>query len=105
MVLTIMKHYLLWHDLSCSNPDITCGEFWLASIYVKNEFHYGDLFEEVSFFFDKWNLSSNHILEINKWKTFFFFFFKEFQPIVSAPDDSSLSSDQDTNQFFGVGGD
>ena len=27
-------------------------------------------------------------------------FFREFQPIVSAPDDSSLSLDQDTNQFF-----
>ena len=25
------------------------------------------------------------------------FFLREFQPMVSAPDDSSLSSDQDTN--------
>ena len=28
------------------------------------------------------------------------FFFKEFQLMVSAPNDSSLSLDQDTNQFF-----
>ena len=27
------------------------------------------------------------------------FFSREFQPMVSAPDDSSLSSDQDTNQL------
>ena len=36
-------------------------------------------------------------------QTVFFFFFKrerEFQPMASAPDDSSLSSDQDTNQFL-----
>ena len=33
------------------------------------------------------------------------FFFREFKPMASAPDDSSLSSDQGTNQFFGVGGD
>ena len=31
---------------------------------------------------------------------FFFFFLREFQPMASAPDDSSLSSNQDTNQFF-----
>ena len=31
---------------------------------------------------------------------FFFFFLREFQPMASAPDDSSLSSDQDTNQFL-----
>ena len=31
-------------------------------------------------------------------------FFREFQPMASTPDDSSLSSNQDTNQFFGVGG-
>ena len=30
----------------------------------------------------------------------FFFFLREFQPMTSAPDDSSLSSDQDTNQFL-----
>ena len=29
-----------------------------------------------------------------------FFFFREFQPMASAPDDSSLSSNQDTNQFL-----
>ena len=28
------------------------------------------------------------------------FFEREFQHMVSAPDDSSLSSDQDTNQFL-----
>ena len=28
------------------------------------------------------------------------FFFKGFQPMASAPDDSSLSSNQDTNQFL-----
>ena len=37
----------------------------------------------------KWDRESN-----------FFFFFKEFQLITSAPDDSSLSSNQDTNQFL-----
>ena len=37
---------------------------------------------------------------------FFFFFYliiiilREFQLMASAPDNSSLSSDQDTNQFF-----
>ena len=36
---------------------------------------------------------------------FFFFFLRKFQPMVSALDDNSLSSDQDTNQFFGVDGD
>ena len=30
----------------------------------------------------------------------YFFFFREFQPMVSALDNSSLSSDQDTNQFL-----
>jgi len=28
------------------------------------------------------------------------FFFREFQPMASAPDDTSLLLDQDTNQFF-----
>ena len=40
----------------------------------------------------------------NLWKqgnnNFFFFFFREFQPMASALDDSSLSSDQDINQFL-----
>ena len=31
---------------------------------------------------------------------FFFFFFKEFQPMASIPDDGSLSLNQDTNQFL-----
>ena len=31
---------------------------------------------------------------------FFFFFEKEFQPKAFTPDDSSLSSDQDTDQFL-----
>ena len=30
----------------------------------------------------------------------FFFFFLEFQPMTSIPSDSSLSLDQDTNQFL-----
>ena len=30
----------------------------------------------------------------------FLFFFREFQPMTSASDDSSLLSDQDTNQFL-----
>ena len=30
------------------------------------------------------------------------FFFKEFHPIMSASDDNALSTNQDTNQFFGV---
>ena len=33
----------------------------------------------------------------------FLFFLREFQPMTSTPRDSSLSSDQDTNQFL-VGG-
>ena len=33
-------------------------------------------------------------------KKFFFFFEREFQPIASASDDSSLSSNQDTNWFL-----
>ena len=33
------------------------------------------------------------------WSTFFFFK-REFQPMASSPDDSSLSLDQDTNQFL-----
>ena len=28
------------------------------------------------------------------------FFLREFQPMASAPDDNSLLSDQDTNQFL-----
>ena len=28
------------------------------------------------------------------------FFFKEFQPMASVPDNSSLSPDQDTNNFL-----
>ena len=28
------------------------------------------------------------------------FFFREFQPMASAPDNRSLSSNQDTNQFL-----
>ena len=31
---------------------------------------------------------------------FFFFFLREFQPMAFAPNDSSLSLDQDTNQFL-----
>ena len=30
----------------------------------------------------------------------FFFFFRKFQPMVSTLDDNSLSSNQDTNQFW-----
>ena len=30
----------------------------------------------------------------------FFFFLRECQPMASTPDDSSLSLDQDTNQFL-----
>lgn len=30
----------------------------------------------------------------------FFFFLREFQPMASAPDNNSLSSNQDTNQFL-----
>ena len=39
-------------------------------------------------------------------RSFFFFFLRErerereFQPMVSAPNNSSLSSDEDTNQFL-----
>ena len=31
---------------------------------------------------------------------FFIIIFREFQPMTSAPDDNSLSSDQDINQFL-----
>ena len=34
----------------------------------------------------------------------FLFFLREFQPMTSTPRDSSLSSDQDTNQFLVRGG-
>ena len=34
------------------------------------------------------------------WLNFFFFFEREFQPIASALDDSSLLLDQDTNHFL-----
>ena len=37
---------------------------------------------------------------IYKYYYYFFFFEREFQPMASAPDNSSLSSDQDTNQFL-----
>ena len=30
----------------------------------------------------------------------YFYFFREFQPMAFASDNSSLSSDQDTNQFL-----
>ena len=30
----------------------------------------------------------------------YIYIFREFQPMASAPDDNSLSSDQDTNQFL-----
>ena len=33
---------------------------------------------------------------------FFFFFVREFQPMASASNNNSLSSDQDTNHLFGV---
>ena len=32
--------------------------------------------------------------------SFFFFFLREFQLMTSTPDDNSLSSNQDTNQFL-----
>ena len=38
-------------------------------------------------------------MEDIKWN-FFFFFWREFQPMESVPDENSLSSDQDNNQFF-----
>ena len=34
------------------------------------------------------------------WVFYFLFFFREFQLMTSAPDDNSLSLDQDTNQFL-----
>ena len=37
---------------------------------------------------------------IYKYYYYFFFFEKEFQPIAFIPDNSSLSLDQDTNQFL-----
>ena len=33
-------------------------------------------------------------------QTIFFFFYRKFQLMASTPNDSSLSSDQDTNQFL-----
>ena len=44
------------------------------------------------------NLCEDHIIII--YLRVFFFFFKEFQPMASTPDNHSLSSDQDTNQFL-----
>ena len=34
------------------------------------------------------------------WEQWFFFFFRAFQPMASTPDNSSLSSNQDTNKFL-----
>ena len=34
------------------------------------------------------------------WLKLFFFFERKFQPMASALDDNSLSSDQDTNHFL-----
>ena len=36
---------------------------------------------------------------------YLFIYFTEFQPMTSTLDNSFLSSNQDTNQFFGVSGD
>ena len=36
---------------------------------------------------------------------YIFIYFTEFQPMTSTLDNSFLSSNQDTNQFFGVSGD
>ena len=44
------------------------------------------------------SIQINHLNKLLKNVTFCFF--REFQPIVSASNDSSLSSDQDTNQFL-----
>ena len=40
------------------------------------------------------------IIFFNNMHTFFFFFEREFQPMIFALDDSSLSLNQDTNQFL-----
>ena len=42
-------------------------------------------------------LKFSHVLSLNFEA---FMIFREFQPMVFAPDDSSLSSYQDTNQFL-----
>ena len=44
-----------------------------------------------------------HIIYLYFVMIMFLFFLREFQPMTSTPRDSSLSSDQDTNQFL-VGG-
>ena len=39
------------------------------------------------------------MIRCNKY-IFYYFFLGEFQPMLSAPDDGFLSSDQDTNRFM-----
>ena len=46
------------------------------------------------------SLERETLIALREKSYFFFFFLREFQPMASAPDDSSLSSNQDTNQFF-----
>ena len=45
----------------------------------------------------------SNLYNVNQWiyfKFFFFFFLREFQPMASALNDSYLSLNQDTSQFF-----
>ena len=48
---------------------------------------------------DKLNFAKLYMKK-KEWDFFFFFFKREFQPMVSGPNDKFLSSDQDTNQFL-----
>ena len=41
-----------------------------------------------------------HCPSRDEWNRVFFFFFREFQPMASALNNNSLSSDQDINRFL-----
>ena len=44
--------------------------------------------------------NSTQLLSLHNYYNIDFFFLREFQPMAFAPNDSSLLSDQDTNQFL-----
>ena len=52
----------------------------------------------------KIKIYSKNLFEKKK-NIYIYIYFTEFQPMTSTLDNSFLSSNQDTNQFFGVSGD
>ena len=53
----------------------------------------------------KIKIYSKNLFEKKKIYIYIYIYFTEFQPMTSTLDNSFLSSNQDTNQFFGVSGD